>query len=92
MRIPKRITFQSLRRRGACFSQHRLFERTFPKGAALTLENCKKARTARLDLIWLAEEFFDSPKYDELWTRWANRRIGSVELFMSCYRLSQKKK
>ena len=92
MRIPKRITFQSLRRRGACFSQRQRFKEEFPKGVAITLKNCKQAYAAGLNLIWLAKCLFDAPKYDELWTRWANRRIGSVELFMSCYRLSQKKK
>ena len=48
------ITAAWLRSLHACESQVALFERTFPDGAPLTAAAVQTARTAKLDLAWLA--------------------------------------
>ena len=46
---------------GACLDQVRLFAKTFPGGAELTLANCKRAAEARLDLDWAAKNLLTAP-------------------------------
>ena len=91
MKIPKRITLKLLQELQACYAQRERFREMFPRGVTITEVNCEKALAVGLDLIWLANQFFTGNKYCDLWDSWVYRYIEEVELFMSCYRLSQKR-
>ena len=57
-----KITQEMLADMGACEDHVRLFSRTFPRGAAVTLGNIEKARAAGLDLSWLARNSSTPPE------------------------------
>ena len=48
-----KITIKWLKERGACKTQQKIFRKTFPGGAQLTLRNLEKASEAELYLGWL---------------------------------------
>ena len=49
------ITVAMLKKKRACVDQVERFERTFPLGCAVTLDNLRVAGTAQLDLGWAAQ-------------------------------------
>ena len=49
------ITVAMLKKKRACADQVEQFERTFPLGCAVTLDNLRVAGTAQLDLWWAAQ-------------------------------------
>lgn len=51
--IPAKITVRFLRKMGACNSHVEAFKKVFPRGAAVTLENIRKAHDADLKVGWL---------------------------------------
>ena len=53
MKLPRRITATWLKENGACDVDG--FRKLFPRGAAVTVANAKKAIDAGLDVRWLIE-------------------------------------
>ena len=53
MKLPQRITAEWLIKNGACDVDR--FRHLFPRGAAVTIANAKKAIDAGLDVYWLLE-------------------------------------
>ncbi len=53
MTLPKRITAKWLLEKGASCGQVQSFQRHWPDGAEITLDNLKKAQRMELDLSWL---------------------------------------
>lgn len=58
-----RITARLLASKGACPDQVKLFRRTFPKGADVTVKNALKAVSAGLDLNWAACNLLSAPAW-----------------------------
>jgi hypothetical protein len=67
-----RVTAKWLQKMRACEPQVELFKKTFPRGAAVTLKNLRKAEKARLDLGHLVDCLL--PDYADLaaWVAWCN--------------------
>jgi hypothetical protein len=68
MRKAPTLSAKHLTAAGACPEQVKLFRKTFPKGAPLTLASARKARKAGLDLSWCANLLDDSARkeYDRV--------------------------
>ncbi len=48
----KKITVEMLREHGGHCNQVEVFEEIFPDGAPVTMRSLKKARDARLNIVW----------------------------------------
>ena len=65
---PARITAALLRRHCACDGQVEKFEKEWPRGAAVTLSNVRRAIAFGFDICWAARKLLSSPArkaYDE---------------------------
>lgn len=54
---PRKISYDLLKRRGACISQLALFTYYFPEGIVLNAANIERASMVGLDLYWAVKIF-----------------------------------
>ena len=54
--------------KGACHYQRKLFRKTFPDGAPITMVAARKAQKAGLNILWLLE-ILPNPMYDAYYAK-----------------------
>jgi len=70
MATKKRITVAWLQANEACEKGIRLFEKVFPRGAAITERNTKLAAKANLPAWWFASQILSARKQREFSDAW----------------------
>ena len=82
--MKRKITSEDLKKLNACPDQQRLFDRVFPDGAWITLDNVRKANEEGLDVGWLLREVLHGAKWskhdrrdDSIWLKYWLDKIDS---------------
>ena len=57
----KKVTAALLKKHKACSSEVERFNREFPGGADITLDNCHKAVTCDFNILWFASHCLPAP-------------------------------
>lgn len=77
-----RVTAKWLEKMKACEGQVELFKKVFPRGAAVTLKNLRKAKEAGLELYWLVDTLSNMGSYIDS-AMWASdTRTDGPEMVM----------
>lgn len=85
-----RVTAKWLEKMRACKEQVELFKKVFPRGAAVTRENYRKAKRAGLDMEWLAS-YPSIPLYAMNAADKADHKWGSVDDIMVLFGAMKKR-